>query len=349
MYEKQIQRFLQLRARKLEAGQGSGDNGEDTPPFEARTMLYIRAFDGDTGSRPVPAGTVFWLSPDIEVFDLAAGRYVLESTLVPGQAYRIDVTVNNAGDLPATACNVDLFITDFTVGFSNPPRVGPPQLLAVPPRGKAVASFAYTPTSAGHRCLFARAWSLASMDYPGCENTDRKMVTQVVDMTTTMRQVGQQNLDVIQQGQTLDFALATTTLPEGRGHFVVQAAATLPAKLKRQLGRPRFLALTAQRAQALDGLKLARVDASPVIRPPLIPARLNLQPAKDLAVLGRLTPAARAKLKGWQLESAGGAVEKLRLALPHLGLIEGEVTALHLWLLGPDGRRHGGATVIVRG
>jgi hypothetical protein len=112
MYEEQIKRFLQLRERKLESQRRNADDTEPQNPFEARTYLYIRAFDGDTGSRPVPLGSTYWLSPDIEVYDPAAKQYVLESSLVPGRVYRVDVTVNNAGDLPANVCNVDLWVAN---------------------------------------------------------------------------------------------------------------------------------------------------------------------------------------------------------------------------------------------
>jgi len=370
MYEKQIQRFMQLRSRKLESNQDDGDHVTETPPFEARTYLYMRAWDGDTGNRPLPANNAFWLSPDIEIFDPAAGQYVLESTLVPGRNYRVDVTVNNGGDLAASVCNVDLYITDFTVGFNNPPRVGPPQLVAAPPRSKATVSFAYTPATSGHRCLFARVWNLPSMDYPGCENADRKLITQVVDLSSTVRQIAQQNLDVIQQGQSLDFALAAGTLPGGQGHLLVQAAATLPVHLKRKLGWPRFSALTAQKAKVLDGLSLTRQDSHmilspPVIRPPvstrpgkpsirpILPvspeSRLSVRLTADLPVWSKLSSATRAKLRSWRIEGASPASETMRLELPMLGLAQGEMTALHLWLVGQDGKRYGGATVLVKG
>ncbi len=379
MYEEQIQRFLKLRAAKVQAkeptGEGGKDNDEGTP-FEARTYLYIRAFDGDTGTRPVPAGQAYWLSPDIEVYDIAAGKYVLESTLVPGTAYRVDVTVHNDGDLPANACNVDLFMADFTVGFSSPPRLGAPQLLAVPAHGQATASFAYTPSSAGHRCLFARAWSLVSMDYPGCDNPDRKLVTQVADYSATMRHIAQQNLDVVQQGQSIDVSLAAGGLKGAVGHLVVQAAGTMPARVKRKLPGLRFAALTAQTAKVLDGVRLTRLEPPVVIKPPVVrpevitprldPAvlrppvkpqgstltRLSLQATTELPsspTLGKLTAAARAKMRNWRVERAGDTPEKVRLDVPQLGLAPGAMTALHVWLIGPDGARHGGATVIVKG
>lgn len=379
MYEEQIQRFLKLRADKINDREPTGEGGDPVTPFEPRTYLYIRAFDGDTGARPVPAGQTFWLSPDIEVYDIAAGKYVLESTLVPGTSYRVDVTVRNDGDLPANACNVDLFMADFTVGFTNPPRLATPQLVAVPAHGQATASFAYTPPTAGHHCLFARAWSLASMDYPGCDRPDRKLVTQVSDYSGTMRHIAQQNLEVVQQGQTLEVNLATGGLRGAVGHLVVQAAGTLPTRVKRKLPGLRFAALTAQSAKVLDGVRVTRLEPYVIVKPPVVqpgvitptldPAvlrptltpvtpqvstltHLSLQVTAELPsshTLGKLTAATRAKLRNWRVEGASDTTEKLRLELPDLGLAPGAMTALHLWLLGLDGTRHGGATVIVTG
>ncbi len=38
---------------------------KDQLGYSGSTFLYIRGYDGDTGNRPIPSGTVFWLSPDI--------------------------------------------------------------------------------------------------------------------------------------------------------------------------------------------------------------------------------------------------------------------------------------------
>jgi hypothetical protein len=174
----------------------------------------------------------------------------------------------------------------------------------------------------------------------------------VADFSATVRHIGQQNLDVIQQGQSLDVGLAAGLLRGAPGHLLVQAATAVPALLERKLPGMRFSALTMERAKKLDGVVVTKRGLAavvrppgrpqPVVRPPVIPSLLtsNLTARRltELPALGELAGSPAALIRSWRLEGAGAAPEVLKLELPQLGLAAGEATAVHRRLGGPTAR-----------
>lgn len=160
-------------------------------PYRDKTFLYIKGYDSDTGNRPMLTGTVFWMSPDIEIFD--GTTPIANNQLVAGKNYQIAVTVRNGGDLPCYSCHVELFICNPSLGFDpiHGTLLGV-QTTQVQAQGDTTLSFPIVATSAmiGHRCLFARVFSFVNNDLPSSATT----FPVVAD-----RHIGQQNLNIIQQ------------------------------------------------------------------------------------------------------------------------------------------------------
>jgi hypothetical protein len=183
--------------------QSLDDRGKGREGFRDSTFLYIKAVDSDTGQRPIPAGTLFWNSPHVELFE---GEVLIPTNqLKEGQDYTIEVTVTNGGDLEAASCSVDLFICNPSLGFN----VAAGKLIGVRhagvgPHGVASVRFNYTASAGdiGHRCLFARAYSVSTRDYP----SDASALNAAED-----RHIGQQNLSIVQQGTALPVDLAPMT------------------------------------------------------------------------------------------------------------------------------------------
>jgi len=169
--------------------------------FKDKTFLYIRATDTDTGNRPLPAGTRYWDSPDIELYD-SNNNLIPTNKLNKNESYTINVLVHNDGDMTCNTCTVDLFICDPTIGFNrvNATQIGI-QSIIVLGHNTEVASFNFIPTveNLGHQCLFSRAYSYVNGDLPDSGD---------IFSTSTDRHIGQQNLNVINQGTKFEFLLA---------------------------------------------------------------------------------------------------------------------------------------------
>lgn len=172
------------------------------PPtdFEPSSFLYLRSFDGDTGARPF-SGPVFWRSPDIVLTPLT-GVGVPTTTLDAGSTYRIRCTLRNRGDLGVPSAKVELFLTNPTLGFDT--RFATNLTLGRVPStwvgaGETGATeFAYTvpPTESGHKCLFARAFSLSPIELP----LDDHQLDPRLD-----RHVAQLNLNIVGAAQPFAF------------------------------------------------------------------------------------------------------------------------------------------------
>ena len=173
--------------------------GTDKPPeYKDKTFLYIRAFDGDLGSRPLPPGAVSWNSPDIEIYD-SANAVIMTNEMKQGQRYAIAVNVNNDGDMVCNSCIVELFICAFSVGLDPAlaTNIGI-QTLFVNAHDKSTARFDFSPgpENTGHQCLFARAYSYVNGDMP---------LSSTQFLVAEDRHVGQQNVSVLVQESTLTF------------------------------------------------------------------------------------------------------------------------------------------------
>jgi hypothetical protein len=175
------------------------------PPevFHDSSFLYIRSFDGDVGTRPF-SGIVHWHSPDLLLSPITSiDAYT--TTLQAGDTYVIRTVLRNRGDLAVPSAKVELFLTDPTLGFDTRyatrlTGIGTVPSAWVPSGGSAPAEFVYTvpPTEAGHKCLFARAFSFSPLELP----LDDFALDPRLD-----RHVAQQNLNIVGQGQAFAFNL----------------------------------------------------------------------------------------------------------------------------------------------
>ncbi len=194
MREEEIKKFHQNESNNAAVKEGEYDD----EPYEGTTYLYIRAFDGDNGSRPIPSGQCYCLSPDIELY---LNGVVVDTgiPLLPDTNYTVQVTVTNDGDLICNLCTVDLYLCQLSLGFNS--KGG--QLIGIAntridAHSKTTVEFPFTTTKdmEGHRCMFARAYSMVSHDYP----------SDLINFDTYRdRHIGQQNLNIVRQGDSFKF------------------------------------------------------------------------------------------------------------------------------------------------
>lgn len=170
--------------------------------FNESSLMFIRSFDGDIGQRPF-ANVAFWNSPDIELLPLTSTG-VFTTELIAGESYGIRVNVRNRGDLFVPAAKVELFLTDPSIGFdtrlATKLTLGAVPQTFVPALGTSTVEFPWTvpPSESGHKCLFARVFSLSPLDVP----VDLFSLDPRLD-----RHVAQQNLSIVRQGQAFSFNL----------------------------------------------------------------------------------------------------------------------------------------------
>lgn len=165
---------------------------ERKPPgdYGDSSYLLIRSTAQDDGTRPLPNGTVFWLSPDIRIRPMSGpGSYT--TTLEAGRAYNVEVLLRNRGDLPVPSAKVELYLTDPSLGFDTrfAKRIGIGSTW-VPGVSSGVVNipFIVPGSEAGHKCMFARVFSFSPLDVP----LDDTSLSPPVD-----RHVAQLNLNII--------------------------------------------------------------------------------------------------------------------------------------------------------
>lgn len=172
--------------------------GKQPGDFKDKTFIYISATSIDNGTRPLPAGTVFWDSPDIELYN-STGVIIPTNQLTQNRSHIITVKVHNEGDMACNSCIVELFICDPSIGFdrTHATQIGI-QTHFIPGHNSITARFDFVPTTAniGHQCLFARAYSYVNVDMPD---------SAVLFSTFTDRHIGQQNLSIVSSGTTFEF------------------------------------------------------------------------------------------------------------------------------------------------
>lgn len=301
------------------------DGRGEEPPYQGTTFLFIRGFDGDTGARPIPAGQVFWVSPDVELFD-SNGVRVPTSTIRAGEAYSIEVVVNNAGDRDCYSCAVEIFLTNPALGFQvSTAKVLGNQLISVPRMSTGTARFPFTATAdmLGHRCLFARVASFITNDLP----SDWSGLHANVD-----RHLGQQNLDIVQQGTTYSFDVHLATVVRGKN---------LALTMKPNLAMAPEIRLPAiGRYLVADRPIAANFDV--VRRPRVVLGGAGGRPR-------RLTPLKREAPDHWTFKSDTEG-ETMQMAIPQLGLRPNEMVPMELRLTDPEtGNVIGGITLLVVG
>lgn len=169
-------------------------------PFHDSSFLYLRSYDADLGVRPF-SNIVHWHSPDVTLSPVTSvGAYT--TTLVAGETYVVRCLLRNRGDLAVPSAKVELFLTDPSLGFdtrfATNLTLGRVPSAWVPSGASAAAEFLYTvpPTEAGHKCLFARAFSFSPLELP----VDDFALDPRLD-----RHVAQQNLNIVGQAQAYSF------------------------------------------------------------------------------------------------------------------------------------------------
>lgn len=190
-------RFLRNRAqlnqrrflKNFEPNHEQGQNGENA---KETTFLFIGTFSGDDGIRPLPLNMVYWQSPDIEIYK--DGRVIASNNINQGETYQIVVTVTNNGDMNCPNFNLELFVTNPSLGFNltNATLLGIKRG-SVNRHSQTNISFDIVATGmfVGHRCLFARVISTSSNELP--------LTADGLDAIND-RHVAQQNIHVVQQG-----------------------------------------------------------------------------------------------------------------------------------------------------
>lgn len=300
------------------------DQGKE-PPYQGTTFLFIRGFEGDTGDRPIPAGQVFWVSPDVELFD-AGGVRVPTSTIRAGEAYTIEVVVTNSGDRDCHSCSVELFLTNPALGFQvATATVLGTQLAFVPRMSTAAVRFAFTATTemVGHRCLFARVASFITNDLP----SDWSGLNANLD-----RHLGQQNLDIVQQGTTYNFNVHLPVQLKGKNLALTMKPNPALAPQIRLPVIGRYLVAERPIAAAFEIKR-------PVVRPP---DPVRGRPRRGTALTNEA-------LDHWTLKSDAD-VEAMQMAIPNLGLQPNEMVPMELRLSDPaSGNVIGGITLLVVG
>lgn len=163
------------------------------PPrdFKDSSYLYIRSYEGDNGSRP-GLNVAYWRSPDLNVSPLSSlNSYTTELNV--GTVYNIKCLVHNRGDLIVPSANVEFYLVTPSLGFDT--RFAKKLGIAsawVSCYSSAEVNLQYLipPSDAGHRCLFARAFSFSPLDIPVHDT----LLNPIQD-----RHIGQKNLNIAAQ------------------------------------------------------------------------------------------------------------------------------------------------------
>ena len=211
--------IAELEVRRAQAQDGAGQDAlaglfreqerEVPAAVTPSSFLYLRTLPIDLGDRPLGPGR-HWHSPDLTL--TPAGRGLPPTTdLVAGETYVISCTLRNRGDLRVPRAQVELFLTDPTLGFDTRRAVsltgGVPLVASVPAFGEATVrmSYAVPREEAGHKCLFARAYSFLPQELP----VDPYRLDPRMD-----RRIAQQNLMIAAAGQTFSFHVVHAPLSE---------------------------------------------------------------------------------------------------------------------------------------
>ena len=181
-----------------EGGEGGEGLPRDDDTFDGITYLYIRTNPADTGAEPLAAGLQFWTSPDIWI---VKPNGTVGGEAVPNQINQLQVTVTNAGGIPAIDALVDAFVADpalaITPATATPVGSG---YLDIPAYSTGMISFPWAPQpgDTGHRCIVARVSLVAPLD----TYTNPTAFEVVQD-----RHVAQRNIQVLEvgQGRTITF------------------------------------------------------------------------------------------------------------------------------------------------
>lgn len=191
-------------------------------------FLVLRYASGDSGSRSLPAGTVFWHSPDVWV----CGSQGMNQP-VAGEANRMFARINNLGRMDAGWVHVRFWWANPSLAITeaNANLVGTADVHV--PSGQSRVVECPTPwvpvmENGGHECILAEAWApeldplIAPLD------------------PVTDRHVGQKNLHVIQvaNGKSFRFVLEAMNISPTMQEVMVHARALTVEEVVRELTSP---------------------------------------------------------------------------------------------------------------
>lgn len=213
--------------KKSSNGSGTGEKGGIRDPYKNMTFLYIRANEEDNGMRPI-SGTV-WMSPDLNVYPNTGGEEICWG-IEAGQQYTIECIVHNDGDVNVPSATVDIHLANPSVGWT----VSSSKLIAItnveiPAFSSKVVTFEWTADfeDVGHRCIFARVYSMSPMDAP--EDWE------AFDVRND-RHIGQQNISIVKQEEEINVDVAPDKWAKGanKGKFVIiiRPAKHIPDKMR---------------------------------------------------------------------------------------------------------------------
>ncbi len=350
-----VQRF---NADKMNQAMGRTVEGLEQPGYNPSTFLYMKAYDADSGQRPVPSGIICYLSPAIELY-LNGAAVDTTHALLPNTHYTVQVTVCNGGDMACSSCTVDAFLTPPSISMVvNDAMLLGAAVTSVPAHSSATVEFPFTTAAdmVGHRCMFARAYSIVTNDRPSSfSHFD----------TRGDRHIAQQNLDILPQGSAAAFNVAIGGAHAGKELIVVlsradEKDARLTAAMKayrrpraavdidlfkiRQVDVNVMRALTKQVAPARQPLATRRIAAplSPSVRKVAAVAARTVQ-RPDFAHLRPVKGGA------WAHRFQEG-INNMTMDVPNLGLKPGEAVPMHLLVKDPEtGHVIGGIVVLITG
>lgn len=207
---------------------GGEDEFREEPeqvPFGA--FLVVRYDTSDAGHRPVPAGDVAWLSPDIWV---TGGTN--HGTIIAGVPFRAHARVWNLGAFPASPTTVQFAIVDpaMGIGIDAPQVVGKVSIPHLPGLSTATVAcpeeLVRETVDQGHPCLLVKASAPLVDKAP-------KPFSVLLD-----RHTGQRNLSVVPAGATPMSLDLTATPVLGTPEVAQLAVAALLAPRAEDLLRP---------------------------------------------------------------------------------------------------------------
>lgn len=326
--------------KNTELRQAFRDNKEKPGDFKDKTFLYIRATDTDLGARPLPSETVFWNSPDIELYD-SLGIQIATNQLELNKNFVIKVLVHNDGDMNCNSCIVELFICNPSIGFdrSHATQIGI-QSISISGHSNAMANFNFTPgnTNLGHQCLFARAYSYVSADIPSSAD----QFNTVLD-----RHIGQQNISVINQGTTFDFFIVNKFQQRNYILKLLQIKKSLENNKLHEISK---LKITNRNIPINNFVLKRNLD---IINIDAIPNHINYHVISTIRTTRRRPEFEKINFDNirniWE-DNFDRGLHKISLEIPNLNLKKDQATKFEIKLIDPiTGVVNGGITLIVKG
>ena len=341
----------QEKARKFIEQYGNGQEQENPKQFQDTTFLFIRSFDGDIGSRSPgitdPGGGVFWLSPDIELFDRNG---ISMERLQEGESYRVEVTLRNSGDLNAYSCTVELYLCDPALGFSidapGTTLIGI-QLAEVMSESTTTVAFPFEarPPNIGHKCMFARVHSVIYREVPAVQTT--------LDPFHN-RHDAQQNLFIVERGERIAFSMSSFSI-NNKATLIIMPVTKVPKVL---LAYQEKIGVKFSTDSQLLNLAASQVTILPLPnKAAVVPTRFNVPKIPTFRNIsykrGFENRSANLLLKrsgklSWDIHFKKTGTKMASLMVPEFKLPPKEAGIFHLSLTDKSQNTVGGITIIVK-